>query len=262
MVTTTVRITMSEMETTTTTTTLTGVTMLIETTGMGLMSLLKIVKLLLGMVEIIELQTAQLSATVNTRQPGTLPSNTVQNPKNDAHCMAITTQSGRKTIDPPMPSTEENVRKDNENVVKGSGETEGSNGKDAEVHIKLSINVPLVEALEQMPGYAKFMQDSVTKKISVPFEYDDRLQHCCDISTRSLVQKKEDLGAFTIPCIVGSLHFVKALCDLGESINLMPLSIYKKLGLGNPKPTAMRLLMADQTVKRPIGILHDVLVEH
>ena len=41
----------------------------------------------------------------------------------------------------------------------------------------------------------------------------------------------------------------------------MPLSIYKKFDLGNPKPTAMRLLMADRTVKRPIGILHDVLVK-
>ena len=76
----------------------------------------------------IELQMAQLFATVNTRQPGTLPSNTIQNPKNDAHCMAITTRGGRQTIDPPMPSTEENVRKDN-NVVKGSGEAEESNGK-------------------------------------------------------------------------------------------------------------------------------------
>ena len=41
----------------------------------------------------------------------------------------------------------------------------------------------------------------------------------------------------------------------------MPLSIYKNLGLGDPKPTAMRLLMVDRTVKRPIGILHDVLVK-
>ena len=69
----------------------------------------------------LELQLAQLSATVNTRQPGTLPSNTVQNPKNDGHCMAITTRGGKQTIDPPMPSTEENIRKDNDNVVKGSG---------------------------------------------------------------------------------------------------------------------------------------------
>ena len=66
---------------------------------------------------------------------------------------------------------------------------------------------------------------------------------------------------FTIPCTVGSLHFAKALCDMGASINLMPLSIYKKLGLGDPKPTAMRLLMIDRTVKRSIGILHDVLVK-
>ena len=41
----------------------------------------------------------------------------------------------------------------------------------------------------------------------------------------------------------------------------MPLSTYKKLGLGDPKPTAMRLLMADRTMKIPIGILHDVLVK-
>ena len=41
----------------------------------------------------------------------------------------------------------------------------------------------------------------------------------------------------------------------------MPLSIYKKLGLGDTKPTAMRLLMADRTVKSPIRILHDVLVK-
>ncbi|TMX02491.1 hypothetical protein EJD97_021392, partial [Solanum chilense] len=221
----------------------------------------------------IELQMAQLSATVNIRQPGTLASNTVQNPKKDAHCMEITTRGGKQTIDPPMPSNEENVRKDDDKVVKGSVEEEERNGKDAEVPMKvihmprpptplpyrlvkktkdgkyrrfitmlkhLSINVPLVEVVEQMPGYAKFMKDLVTKKRSVSFQDDDRLQHCSAIATTSLVQNKEDPGAFTIPCTVGSLYFAKALCDLGESINLMPLSIYKKLGLGDPKPTALR----------------------
>ena len=57
------------------------------------------------------------------------------------------------------------------------------------------------------------------------------------------------------------LEFAKALCYLGASINLTPLSIYKKLGLGDQKPTVMQLLMADRTVKRPIEILHDVLVK-
>ena len=85
----------------------------------------------------IELQMAQLSATVNTRLPGTLPSNIVQNPKNDAHCMAITTRGGKQTIDPHMPSNEDKVRKDDDKVVKGSGEAEESTGKDAEVPIKV-----------------------------------------------------------------------------------------------------------------------------
>ena len=105
------------------------------------------------------------------------------------------------------------------------------------------------------------MKHLVTKKRSVTFEDDDRLQHCSAIATRSLVQKKEDLGALTIPCTVWFLHFSKALFDLGESINLMPLSIYKMLGYGDPKPTAMGLLMAHRTVKRPIRILHDVLAK-
>ena len=85
---------------------------------------------------------------------------------------------------------------------------------------QLSINVPLVEALEKMPGYAKFMKDLVTKKRSVTFEDDDRMKHCSAIATRSLVQKKEYRGAFSIPCTIGSLHFVKALCDLESRINL------------------------------------------
>ena len=75
-------------------------------------------------------------------------------------------------------------------------------------------------------------------------------KHCSAIATRSLVQKKEDLGAFTIPCTIRSLHFAKALCDLGESINIMPLSIYKKFNFGDPKPIAMWLVMADRTVKK------------
>ena len=75
------------------------------------------------------------------------------------------------------------------------------------------------------------------------------------------MQKKEDPGAFTILCTIVLLHFAKALCNLGASINLMPLQIYKKLGMGDPKPTAMRLLMADQMVKRSIGTLHDLLVK-
>ena len=75
---------------------------------------------------------------------------------------------------------------------------------------QLSINVPSVEALEQMPGYDKFMKDIVTKKRSATFEDDNRMQHCSAIATRSLVQKKEDSGELTIACTIGLLHFGKA----------------------------------------------------
>uniref|UniRef100_M1DAZ4 Integrase core domain containing protein n=2 Tax=Solanum tuberosum TaxID=4113 RepID=M1DAZ4_SOLTU len=112
-----------------------------------------------------------------------------------------------------------------------------------------------------MPGYAKFIKDLVTKKRAVSIENGERLQHCSAIATRSLVQNKEDLGAFTIRCTIGILHFAKTLCDLGASINLTSLSIYKRLGLGAQKLTAMRLLMADRTVKKPVGVLKDVLVK-
>ena len=75
-----------------------------------------------------------------------------------------------------------------------------------------------------------------------------------------LFRIRRDSDAFTIPCTIGFLHFAKDLCDLGASINLMTLFIYRMLGFGNPKTTKMRVLMANRIVKRPIGILHDVLL--
>ncbi|XP_059306513.1 uncharacterized protein LOC132057955 [Lycium ferocissimum] len=124
----------------------------------------------------------------------------------------------------------------------------------------ISINIPLVEALEQMPGYAKFMKDLVTNMRHASFETMGVTHHCSSIVTKALIQKKEDPGAFTIPCTIGMYKFGKALCDLGASINLMPLAIFNKLGLRTPRPTTMRLLMANRTMKRLVGILYDVLV--
>ena len=70
----------------------------------------------------IELQMDQLFVNVNTRQPDTLPSNTVQNTKNDAHCMTITTRGGKQTIDQPVPSSVEKVIRDDDTSVDASGE--------------------------------------------------------------------------------------------------------------------------------------------
>ncbi|XP_049397258.1 uncharacterized protein LOC125861387 [Solanum stenotomum] len=144
--------------------------------------------------------------------------------------MAVTTSRGKQIIDPPMSSeVEEVIEKDEIEVTKVPKD---DIAKEAEVTQKV-VSMP-------RPSHS-FPQSA--------------------IATRSLVQRKEDLGAFTIPFTIGMLHFAKVLCDLGASINLMPLSIYKKLGLGDPKPTAMHLLMADITLKKPISVLQDVLVK-
>ncbi|XP_070042902.1 uncharacterized protein [Nicotiana tomentosiformis] len=69
----------------------------------------------------------------------------------------------------------------------------------------------------------------------------------------------EDPSVFTIPCTIGSVEFSKILCDLGASINLMPYIVYKTQSIGQPRATSMRLQMADRTMKRPLGIIDDVL---
>ncbi|XP_070015328.1 uncharacterized protein [Nicotiana sylvestris] len=122
----------------------------------------------------------------------------------------------------------------------------------------LSINVPLVEALEQMLGYTKFMKDLVTKKRSMDCE-TIKMTHQVSAIVHSMAPKLEDPDAFTIPCTIGSADIAKALCDLGASINLMPYSVFKTLGIGKPRSTSMRLQMADRTMKRSLDIIDDVL---
>ncbi|XP_070047402.1 uncharacterized protein [Nicotiana tomentosiformis] len=104
----------------------------------------------------------------------------------------------------------------------------------------LSINVPLVEAMEQMPNYAKFMKDLVTKKRSMNFE-TIKVTHQVSAIVHSMAPKLEDPGAFTILYTIRSAEFAKALCDLGSSINLMPYSVFKTLEICPPRPTSMRL---------------------
>ncbi|XP_070023120.1 uncharacterized protein [Nicotiana sylvestris] len=84
---------------------------------------------------------------------------------------------------------------------------------------------------------------------------------CSAVVTRPIVEKLSDPGSFTIPCTIGNFTFSKALCDLGANINLMPLAIYKRLGIGRARPTSMLLQPADRIVKRPSSILDDVLIQ-
>ena len=73
--------------------------------------------------------------------------------------------------------------------------------------------------------------------------------------------KNKDLGSLTISVNIGGTCIDKALLDLGASVNLLPYSVYKQLGLGQLKSTNITLSLADRSVKIPKGIVEDVLVK-
>ncbi|XP_009618401.1 uncharacterized protein [Nicotiana tomentosiformis] len=112
-----------------------------------------------------------------------------------------------------------------------------------------------------MPGFAKDLKDLITKKKTTKNEVVNMTHRVSSIIAITTVQKKEDPGAFKIPCTIGLRDLARDLCDNGASINLMPIAIYKQAGLGMPRPTSMRLQMADRSIKRPVGIVDDVLVK-
>ncbi|XP_062075617.1 uncharacterized protein LOC133779706 [Humulus lupulus] len=93
------------------------------------------------------------------------------------------------------------------------------------------------------------------------FETVKLTEECSAIQQKKLPQKVKDPGSFTIPCTIGGSSFDKALCDLGASINLMPLSVFKKLGVGEVKPTTITLQLADRSLTYPKGVIEYVLVK-
>ena len=127
---------------------------------------------------------------------------------------------------------------------------------------KLHINIPFLEALENMPSYVKLMKKilAIKKKLE---EYGTitLTEECSAIIQKKLPPKLQDPGSFAIPFSIGNQVSGKALFDLGASINFMPLSMFKRLKLGEPKSTTISLQLADRSYKHPRGIIENVLVK-
>ena len=127
---------------------------------------------------------------------------------------------------------------------------------------KIEINIPFAEVISQMPLYAKFLKEILSKKRKIAEEGIVNLTATCSaIIQQKLPAKMKDPGSFTIPCSIGKYEFKKALCDSGASMNLMPLSVVQRLSLGELTPTTITLQMADRSMAQPEGILEDVLVK-
>ena len=116
--------------------------------------------------------------------------------------------------------------------------------------------------IKQVPTYAKFLKDLCTVKKGLGIEKKAFLteQVSAIIQSKTPVKYK-DPGSPTISVDIGGTCIDKALLDLGASVNLLPYSVYKQLGLGELKPTNITLSLADRSVKIPKGIVEDVLVK-
>ncbi|XP_062110904.1 uncharacterized protein LOC133822546 [Humulus lupulus] len=112
-----------------------------------------------------------------------------------------------------------------------------------------------------MPNYVKFMKDILTKKRRLgEFETVALTMECSSFLQNKLPPKMKDPGSFTIPCTIGNSYCGMALCDLGASINLMPMSIFKQLGIGEVRPTTVTLQLANRSLAHSDGKIEDVLV--
>ena len=77
----------------------------------------------------------------------------------------------------------------------------------------------------------------------------------------SSLSKLQGPDSFSIPCCIGDVQIKRALCDLGASVSLMPLSLCKKLQLPNLKSTTTLVQLADCSIRQPVGILEDLPVQ-
>nr|GFA93462.1 hypothetical protein [Tanacetum cinerariifolium] len=184
-----------------------------------------------------------------------LPSNTIPNPKGEAK--AITTRSGMSYKEPPIPPSGVNQQE----PVEATTDTDPQNFDD--------IHPPTIQAEVQVDKPAKEPFVVVPKaKANLPYPsrlQKEKLQEKDDIltanSSEELPKKPGDPGRFLIPCDFIGLDNCLALADLGESINLMPLSIWKKLKLPTLNDTKMVLELADRTISKPTGVAENVFIK-
>ncbi|XP_070668972.1 uncharacterized protein [Malus domestica] len=127
---------------------------------------------------------------------------------------------------------------------------------------KVQVNIPLIEAIKQVPKYAKFLKElCITKRRMSNKEVVKVSENVSAVLQRKLPTKCKDPGSFTIPCVIGNTRFENAMLDLGASINVMPYSIYASMNLGELKKDDVIIQLADRSNAYPKDVLEDVLVQ-
>nr|GEW02221.1 reverse transcriptase domain-containing protein [Tanacetum cinerariifolium] len=126
----------------------------------------------------------------------------------------------------------------------------------------LNFNIRFANALILMPKFASTIKSFLTNKEKLfKLARTPLNEHCSVVLLKMLPEKLGDPGKFLIPCDFSRMDECLALADLGASINLMPLSIWKKLSLPELSPTCMTLELADRSISCPIGVTKHVSVK-
>ncbi|KAL0401912.1 UNVERIFIED_CONTAM: hypothetical protein Slati_4221100 [Sesamum latifolium] len=117
---------------------------------------------------------------------------------------------------------------------------------------KVEVNILLLDAIKQIPRYAKFLKEMCTNKSKLRGnEHVSMGENVSSILQSKLPPKCKDPGTFSIPCQIGNIRIQNAICDLGASINVMPLAIYESLNIGPLKEMGVVLQLADRSIVYP-----------
>ncbi|KAG7530155.1 Retrotransposon gag domain [Arabidopsis suecica] len=122
--------------------------------------------------------------------------------------------------------------------------------------------MPLTEVLNLIPDPHKDVRNSILKRIKMYKDSKDECEANPSRATvkRSVQEKLEDPGTFTLRCSIGQFVFSNFLCDLGASVSLIPLSVARKLEFTQYRPCDLTLILIDRSSRKPFGLLKDLLV--
>nr|GEU63773.1 reverse transcriptase domain-containing protein [Tanacetum cinerariifolium] len=232
------------------------------------------------------------SNSASTLSSGTLPSNTIANPKSDLK--AITTRSGVSYDGPQIPAppsslpkvveNEPEVTKDSPTIASVSASKPNpkasipylSSRNDERNHEKannqieifyqifkdMSFEISFADTLILMPKFASTLKALIKNKEKLSEMARTSLnEHCSAVLLKKLPEKLGDPGKFLIPCDFPGMAECLELVDLGAIINLMPFSVWKKLSLPDLTPTCITLKLVDRSISRPVGVAEDVYVK-
>ncbi|CAM8944085.1 unnamed protein product [Rhodiola kirilowii] len=131
-----------------------------------------------------------------------------------------------------------------------------------EIFSRVEINIPLLEAIKQIPRYAKFLKELCTnRRRGAHVDQELMSRNVSAVIQRTVPPKCGDPGTYTIPCTIGNIRIENCMLDLGASINVLPYSIYSSLRIGPLEPAGLTIQLADWSCKQPEGKIEDVLVQ-